>query len=205
VIDAAGGCLDICGERITNTCLNDADSAVEAMCVAVEGVSERQLARQLTAAALNCVVSGGGATCSGISIEDLFADCNLVCSSSGTSGTRTVQECIDRLDDFNNGLVTDCHDRTLCNTEVPGLEPICNDQPPNPAGSSDECDGAGKNTCTVIEKSTTKSPKNEGKCKSGSVFHDESCEAGNCLAGTNASALCLLDSECPGSTCGNLP
>ena len=143
--------------------------------MAVVGVPERQLARQLMAAALNCVVSGGGTTCSGVSIESLFADCNLVCETSGASGTRTVQECIDRLDDFNNGLVSDCHDRSLCNPAVPGLAAICNDQPPNPAGSADECQAARDNACYVIEQTTKKNAGNENTCAAGVKLDNESC------------------------------
>jgi hypothetical protein len=174
VIDAAGGCLEICGEKITNTCVDSADSAVEAMCVAVQGTSERQLARQLMAAALNCVVSGGGPTCDGISIEQLFATCNSVCE--GTSSAMTVQQCIDQIDEFNNGISSPgCHDRTLCNPQVPGLADICNDQPPNPAGSVDECKSARGNDCAVIEESNPKHPADETACATGTKAADEAC------------------------------
>lgn len=177
VINAAGGCLEICGEKISNTCLDSADSAVEAMCVEVAGVSARQLARQLMAAALNCVVSGGGATCSGISIESVFNDCQLVCESNGSQGTRSIGDCIDAIDAFNNGLLSGCHDRSLCNPQVPGLQDICNDRPPNPAGSSDECNAAkGKsNDCTVIETKSAKSPDSELGCATGTKLDAESC------------------------------
>jgi hypothetical protein len=230
VIDAAGGCIEVCGEQITNTCLDSADSAVEGMCIAVTGVSERQLARQLIAAALNCVISGGGPTCSGISIGPVFAICNLVCE--GTSDAFTVQECIDQIDAFNNGLLSDCHERSICNPDVPGLEAICNDEPPNPAGSPNECKLAKKNDCTVIETNSTKSPDNEEDCASGVTDDEESCaeEGGvacahgictsdgplnpacdpcvnaicstpHCLSGSNAGALCTATSECPSSSC----
>ena len=176
-INAAGGCLEICGEKITNTCLDSADSAVEAMCVEVNGVSARQLARQLMAAALNCVVSGGGATCSGISIESVFNDCQLVCESNGTQGSRSVTDCIGAIDAFNNGVNTGCHERSLCNPEVTGLHAICNDQPPNPAGSSDECNAAkgASNDCTVIETNRPKSLDNEQGCATGTKLDNESC------------------------------
>ncbi len=52
------GPLNVCGEKIINTKLNDAASALEGLCVAVKGNQELQLARQLTAAALNCAISG---------------------------------------------------------------------------------------------------------------------------------------------------
>jgi hypothetical protein len=174
VIDAAGGCLEICGEKITNTCLDSADSATEAMCVSVQGTSERQLARQLMAAALNCVVSGGGPSCDGISIEQLFATCNAVCE--GTSSTMTVQQCIDQIDAFNNGISSPgCHERSLCNSQVPGLADICNDQPPNPAGGVDNCKAARANDCAVIEESNPKHPADETACASGTKAADESC------------------------------
>jgi hypothetical protein len=177
VIDAAGGCIEICGEIISNTCVDSADSAVEAMCVNVDGVPARQLARQLTAAALNCIVSGGGATCTGVSIGAVFTDCQLVCESNGTSGTRTIQQCIDAIDAFNNGLISNCHEQSLCNPDVPGLEDICNDQPPNPAGSSNACDAAkgGSNDCTVIETNRPKSLANEQGCATGTKADNEDC------------------------------
>jgi hypothetical protein len=56
VIDAAGP-LAVCGESISTTGIDDAASALEAMCVRVRGEQRLQLARQLTAAALNCVVT----------------------------------------------------------------------------------------------------------------------------------------------------
>jgi len=210
VINAAGGCLEICGERITNTVLGSADSAVEAMCIAVQGVPERQLARQLTAAALNCVMSGGGATCSGLGdISTLFAECNSVCECSVCPGTPegcssigscppdslTVGQCIDALDCFNNGghpSLSDgsctfdsnnCENQALCNQDI-GL---CF-KPPGPAGSSNECNDANQNLCTVIEASTPKSPGNETACKL-------------CVGGTNAGKPCAQNAECSGGNC----
>src|SRR5206468_1532862 len=76
LINAAGGCLNICGEIITNTTLNSADSAVEALCVSVRGDPFLQLVRQLTAASLNCVLSNGNSDCTGVSVQDVFQTCN---------------------------------------------------------------------------------------------------------------------------------
>jgi hypothetical protein len=177
VIDAAGGCLEICGERITDTDLESANSAVEAMCVAVAGVSERQLARQLTATALNCVMSGGGGTCTGISIGPVFADCNVVCESGGTSGARSIGDCITLLDNYNNGIKNGCHERDLCNPQVidpQSGKPLCFD-PPGPAGSADECNDARKNDCMITEKGSGKSPEREALCRKGTIADDESC------------------------------
>src|SRR5207249_12088001 len=68
-------------------------SAEEALCVRVRGQQARQLARQLTAAALNCVVSGKPADCLGSSISDLFARCNTGCAVSvgAASGPRSEE------------------------------------------------------------------------------------------------------------------
>ena len=80
MIDLGGGSLQICGECINSTVpINNAASAIEAMCVSPQGDQRLQLVRQLTAGALNCIVSGGGADCSGTSVDQLFADCNAAC------------------------------------------------------------------------------------------------------------------------------
>ena len=100
VIDEVGG-LNVCGITIDNTEAGNDTSALEAMCVAVKGVSERQLVRQLTAAALNCVMSGGDSDCVGGPIEDLFADCNNACQ--GFASDLSINECIGEIDCFNNG------------------------------------------------------------------------------------------------------
>ena len=107
VIDAAlGGSLSICGQTIDNTSVGNMMSALEAMCVSPRGEQRLQLARQLTAAALNCVISGAGADCAGLP-EVPFSACNTACALDGDIGT-----CIEDLDDFNNGLtVPECHDR----------------------------------------------------------------------------------------------
>ncbi|HEX9852784.1 MAG TPA: hypothetical protein VGA68_07200, partial [Woeseiaceae bacterium] len=100
VIDEVGG-LNVCGVTIDNTDVGSDTSALEAMCVSVKGVSERQLVRQLTAAALNCVMSGGDSDCVGGPIEELFADCNDSCQ--GFASDRSINECIGEIDCFNNG------------------------------------------------------------------------------------------------------
>ena len=56
----------VCGKTLTNTDLNDAMSALEALCGQGGGIT--QLVSQLTAAALGCVVTNGNADCSGVSI-----------------------------------------------------------------------------------------------------------------------------------------
>jgi hypothetical protein len=171
VIDAAGGSLDVCGTTITNTDLGSDQSAIEAICVAVKGELELQLVRQLTAAALNCAVT----PCSS-EHSDLVDDCNDTCADG--SGDRTINECIDELDCFNNGGVWDedscvfpgtCDsDGEACLTDEDclGIEDFCvpnescHDRdlcPPEgdcffdggPASSPSKCNAARKNDTTV--------------------------------------------------------
>jgi hypothetical protein len=117
VLDVVGS-ISICGEDICNTLVDDASSAIEAMCVRVQGQPTRQLARQLTAARLNCIISGEvGGACDGISINDVFDACNTRCAGgfvSATLGSDTFN-CIDALDCFNNGGVFDLADE-ICTT-----------------------------------------------------------------------------------------
>jgi len=140
VLDAAGGPINICGRLIDNTDLGVFDSALEAMCVHISGDSQRQLARQLMAAALNCVVSGGGADCSGISVADDFAAANAAC----TANAGNLSEHIDAIDDFNNS--SHCHEVDLGESEIfEGL-----DQVPGPVGGSKKCKRATKNEIWVV-------------------------------------------------------
>ncbi len=92
VLTNAGG-LTVCGQQIINVAIDDARSAVEAMCVDVEGVKKRQLARQLMAASLN--VAAGGAP------FPLLAACNAVCADPAATDD-AVTDCIDDTDDYNN-------------------------------------------------------------------------------------------------------
>jgi hypothetical protein len=184
VIDACGGCLDVCGGIITNTALNNSDSAVEAICVSVAGDIRLQLARQLTAMDLNCCISGFGNGCGGdADLASLYGECNNLCAGIPDNAL-TVQSCIDQIDCFNNGghfngscVIDDsdnCHERLLVNESL-GL----NFEPPGPAGSSEECNfanGSKKNPnfCAVIPKPTPAascSVKNQGDtcCTSGTI------------------------------------
>lgn len=180
VVDSCGGCVEICGDVIDNTLLGDADSALEAICVEPDGRQILQLARQLTAAALNCCASFGDATCGGTGIGSIFGLCNHACVKE----QRAVQvgldrvDCIKALDCFNNGhgfdprsgscvdevdscrdrLLGLCADGSLCddtNTTGPAGSPVCDSDGspcrPGPAGSDGVCNGAAKqNACTVI-------------------------------------------------------
>jgi len=178
VINAAGGCIEVCGEVIDNTVLNSADSAVEAICVSPRGDQRLQLVRQLTAAALNCIITNGNPDCTGVSVEEVFQTCNASCASGDTSAPDT---CIGLLDCFNNGGTIDsngncvtgapnnCHDQPLVNDSL-----NLNFEPPGPAGSSNECNAARDNTCTVI-------PPGEASCGSGLMCPDpETCGQTTC-------------------------
>ncbi len=196
VINAGGGSLDICGECINATVpINNAASAVEAMCVRPTGNTVLQLARQLTAAALNCIISGGGSDCSCSETEDLFADCNNACI--GAPSTHTVAQCVALLDCLNDGgeplrdgfcktgtcangepcnLSTPCADLSAC-TPTQG----CDDQllvnqslrlnfdPPGPAGSEVDCNSAINNRCAVLPLTcSTTSGSGEACCATDS-------------------------------------
>jgi hypothetical protein len=104
VIDFAvqnSGPLQICGEKIINTAVNDAASALEAVCVAVQGDQRLQLARQLTAASLNCSVSGFF-NCAGSALfQDVFNFCNTTCT--GSTSAAEISACTNALDCLNNG------------------------------------------------------------------------------------------------------
>ena len=124
--------MDICGQ-IISVDPNGPDQippVVEALCVSPGGDSKLQLGRQLTAAALNCLLSGGGSDCKGTSIEPVFAACNSTCVVSGQEDQ--VNTCIEKLDCFNNGgawneddpqamycqmdVADSCHDQLLIGT-----------------------------------------------------------------------------------------
>ncbi|HET9481316.1 MAG TPA: hypothetical protein VFP98_06120, partial [Candidatus Polarisedimenticolia bacterium] len=129
VINAVGP-LSICGETIDVTIVNDDASALEALCVPVKGDQRLQLARQLTAAALNCVVSDGDADCSETALyAAIFAECNMACADSGAS-TMALASCISRVDCLNNGGVV--LGNGFCQTGSCGgeLEAPCNKETP---------------------------------------------------------------------------
>ena len=92
ILDAAGG-VDVCGEHITNTATDDAHSALEALCVAIQGTTKLQLARELMAAALNGA-SGGN-------VFGNYALCNAVCTNPSATQAQVTQ-CINSIDKYNN-------------------------------------------------------------------------------------------------------
>jgi hypothetical protein len=101
VIDTCGD-LSICGECISETVpINDEASAVEATCVSITGTQRLQLARQLTAAALNCCITNGSSVCTELSPwESEFSYCNSACQGQSSAD---YQICIDKLDCLNSG------------------------------------------------------------------------------------------------------
>jgi hypothetical protein len=150
VIDYAGGSLGtICGVEITDTSVKDYagpgsypgdgdNSAVEGICVPPKGYQPRQLMRQLIAASLNCVVSGGGTDCTGIGIGDDWKAASADCAAG------EVGDWIGIIDDFNNGVgaYEGCHDRNLTESDVFDDVPY---KVPGPAGSSNACKAATQN------------------------------------------------------------
>jgi hypothetical protein len=131
--------LVICGEVVDNTFVPDNQSATEAICVSPSGEQRLQLARHLTAAALNCVISGGGADCTGVSIGDDWATANGVCINGGDYSYWGGI-----IDDWNNSEV--CHSRDLSDSDVfDGFAKL-----PGPAGSSRDCNKANKNDVTIF-------------------------------------------------------
>jgi hypothetical protein len=165
-----GGTLVICGEPITNCDLCSEESALEAICASPKGDSSLQLARQLTAAALNCAITkatdtegacvptavDGANPCGGLgtNIEALFQACNSACPGSLTGGDSIA--CIGLIDCFNNGFAIEFDEATntfSCGA-LTGCEEAdsgCFDQtPPKPAGSSFECRDSRKNCVTIF-------------------------------------------------------
>jgi hypothetical protein len=149
-IDAGGGCLEVCGEVITNTVPSSAESALEAICVSPRGALRLQLARQLTAMSLNCAMNGFDIDCSGHArLAPLFAACNAACAGN----TADVGDCIAMVDCFNNGGETEvetglCYTDTIANCHLRPL-PAPFDASSG-ATSSQTCSQARKNGCTVL-------------------------------------------------------
>jgi len=100
---ASNGHLDVCGQTIygTTSRIGRLDSALEALCVSTKGIQRRQLYRQLTATALNCVVSGKpGPDCK--ELVPNFTACNMLCAGLSGGGV-TMSQCINELGCFNEG------------------------------------------------------------------------------------------------------
>ena len=125
--------VTVCGVVLNNTDVGNHCSAQETLCESPHGDQRIQLARQLTAARLNCNVE----TCPA-SILTLLDNCEQACINS----TSAVGQCIEDIDAFNNGVApgaTGCHDRS-----IPGF------QPPGAAGSPGDCTEARKDGVTIF-------------------------------------------------------
>ncbi|HEX9688674.1 MAG TPA: SBBP repeat-containing protein, partial [Thermoanaerobaculia bacterium] len=173
VITLGGGAIDICGETLTAAATTDdestnliesvdnASSALEALCV-MDGDQRLQLARQLTALSLNCIVSGLGADCAGSAeLANVFASCNVACIENAA----IVASCIERIECLNRGgllegaecrLFAGCEARALPPEVLMGNPFRCPD--PGPAGSGEECAAARKTRCTIL-------PPGEALCR----------------------------------------
>ncbi len=99
-LDAAGGAIQICGQNINNTVVPGGNSAVQALCVRPKGEASLQLARQLTAASLNCIMTNGQSDCKGTSVQPMFASCNAACPGGDPS---IIDQCVAALRCSNRG------------------------------------------------------------------------------------------------------
>ncbi len=171
--------LQICGQTINNTTLGSVNSALEAICASPKGDQRIQLARQLTAAALNCIITNAagepvegsctdfttglaGDVCAGVdSLDGIFAECNAACAAGDvtidhdTDATTPEVSCIGLIDCFNNGGVITAEggcDEAIGETcHDRALENGCFDfTPSGPAGSPRECNDSRKNDVIVV-------------------------------------------------------
>ena len=141
----------------------------------VQGNQILQLASQLTAAALNCVISGHANACAGLPIATTFQACNAACAAGNTSAIVNGKsvDCITAIDCANNGGsfsvasgscreggADSCHQQPLCNEGV-GL---CF-EPPGPAGSPDNCNAARQNSCTIFNTAAECVPVSQSSTK----------------------------------------
>ena len=129
-----GDGLDVCGQQITNTDVNDPESAIEAICIN-KGDAQAKLMRHLTAASLNCELGACNAN-----TEALLTYCNGICADNDNAGELSF--CSDSLDCWNNGghVMGDL-------TCVPAGVGICA-LSGFTCETNDDCDG-GPDTCTM--------------------------------------------------------
>jgi hypothetical protein len=122
--------VTVCGVVLTNTDVGNSCSAQEALCVSPRGDQRLQLARQLTAARLNCNIAGCPSA-----VSTLLDGCEQACIADADA--TAIGKCIEDVDAFNNGTSPDapgCHDRS-----IPGFDPS------GPAGSPADCNRAKAN------------------------------------------------------------
>lgn len=210
--------LTICGRVINNTDAGNVNSALEAICVSPKGDSRLQLARQLTAAALNCIITNSGdgidacvsltgAVCDGVSVEGIFEGCNQACVFGNVSfdydhdndvSTPPVSvSCISAIDCFNGGGVFDpsdgsCDEAIVESCHDRDLDNGCFDfQPPGAAGSPRECNEARKNDITVPPPPLVNECVKEAVCGAAAVCGTtETCE-GACFFTAAGNTRCF--------------
>ncbi|MFN2377684.1 MAG: hypothetical protein ABR538_14190, partial [Candidatus Binatia bacterium] len=105
VLDEAGPLL-VCGQEVDETTqLGQLDSALEGLCIRVQGVKQRPLYRVLLTTAFNCAISEGG-TCDQIleRFTDVsFSDCSDLCAGAEFPEGPTLKQCKYELGCFNGG------------------------------------------------------------------------------------------------------
>ena len=140
--DGTYGLGDICGNRITSTDVYEfstgtdyAQSSTEAICVHPKTNIVRQLMRQMTAAAINCVMSGTTPDCAGLTIGMEWAGADAACAAGD------VGDYIEKFDAFNNGYYegSECVEDL---NESPLWPEVYDHKVPGPAGSSNACNAA---------------------------------------------------------------
>jgi hypothetical protein len=138
----------------------------------VAGDIRLQLARQLTAASLNCCASGAGSDCAGLGIwDEVFFFCNSYCAEDVTEFT---QVCIDALDCLNNGgnILPDGDSTIACQTgtcEIGG-------------GACGENLPACPDESACIDLTDTCHTAVLGVCADGSICTTENTEEGICIS-----------------------
>jgi len=162
VLDAAGP-LEVCGQMISATSNGGIpyvdglglSSDLEGLCMRARGVPQRRLYRHLTAAALNCAISGGDCDAIlGKYVDVSFTECSDLCAGNPAPDAPSLGECVENLDCFNNGgqmidgscvedLPGNCHETPLCNEGL-GVCPKS-----TPASSPKACQEARFNNCTI--------------------------------------------------------
>jgi hypothetical protein len=112
--------------------VDDARSALEALCISPQGDSRLQLFRQLLGAALNGVIGSGP--------FDGFAACNTVCQNSHATASQ-IDACIGSADAFNQS-----GDNLPAPFDPPG------------AADSGPCNAAQATACTVLDPASCAAP-----------------------------------------------
>jgi hypothetical protein len=212
-----GGCIVVCGEKIDTTTPNSANSTLEAMCVNEVGGTTKQLIRQLTAAALNCGVSGQTCDCAESTIAEIFSACDAACIAGATTAMvdgNTI-DCILAVDCFNNGgafdtatntcKIGDCIADGGSDVGDCGLDRVC------PVGSScvalpgnchdaelpdDICDPPVEN-CAASSSNACKAAKDNACTVSGPG--ETQCKV--CQGGSKAGQACTSTAQCNGGSC----